>query len=203
MKVEQFDFNNKKLEQKLELNDSVWAVPLKKDLVAQMVYVFQSNKRLGLAHAKTRGDVSGGGKKPWKQKGTGRARSGSTRSPLWTKGGVTFVPNNRNWTKRINTKMKVLATKMVLSMKLADGSLRFVTVNDDAKLADYRALVAEKGRKLLISDNKQVFFAVRNVNEAEVVSPETMSAYDLLKAKDVVVDSAVVAKLEARLTNGK
>lgn len=203
MKVEQFNLKNKKLESKLDLNDAVWSVPFNADLVAQVLHVYQSNKRTGLAHAKTRAEVRGGGRKPWAQKGTGRARAGSIRSPLWKGGGVTFVPSHRNWSKRINSKMKGLASKMVLSKILADKDLKFVEINEKAELSDIRSLADGKVRILVVTDNKNVYFALRNVTKVEVVSAALVNSQDLVKAKEVVVDTTAVAKLEERLANGK
>lgn len=203
MKIEQFNLKNKKLESKVDLNDAVWSVPFNADLVAQVLHVYQSNRRTGLAHAKTRADVRGGGRKPWAQKGTGRARAGSIRSPLWKGGGVTFVPNNRNWSKRINSKMKVLASKMVLSKTLADKDLKFVEINEKTELSDIRSLADGKVRMLVVTDNKNVYFALRNVSKVEVVSTALVNSQDLVKAKEVVIDTATIAKLEERLIDGK
>lgn len=204
MKVEQYDLKNKVVDSKIELNDSVWSVKLNPDLIAQVSFVYQSNMRAGLSHAKTKGDVSGGGRKPWKQKGTGRARSGSTRSPLWKGGGVTFAPNDRNWSKRINAKMKISALKMMLSERLADKHVKFVVLDDGAKLSDYReAFVSEKSKVMVVTDNKELYFALRNLPKVEVVSPLTLNAYDVLKFNVMVFESSAVAKLEGRFTNEK
>jgi large subunit ribosomal protein L4 len=204
MKAEQYDLKNSKLEVKLDLNDSIWSVKLNPDLISQVSYVYQSNARVGLSHAKTKGDVSGGGRKPFKQKGTGRARAGSIRSPIWRGGGVTFAPNNVNWSKRINSKMKASALKMMLSERLADKHIKFVLVADDAKLADYRAaFIDEKGKLLVVTDNKEMYFALRNLTNVTVVSPSTINAYDVLKFASLVIDSTAVAKLEERFTDGK
>jgi large subunit ribosomal protein L4 len=203
MKFEKFDLKGKKMETKLTLNDVVWAAPMNEDLMSQALYVYQSNTRTGLAHAKNRADVRGGGRKPWAQKGTGRARAGSIRSPIWRGGGVTFVPNYRNWTKRLNGKMKRSATRIILSKKLADGNVKFVDIAEKVKLTEYRKLISEKGKYLVISDNKNVFFAVRNTEGTLVESSETVSLYDMLKATNVIIDVAAIAKLEERLSNVK
>jgi len=203
MKFEQFDLKGKKLESKLTLNDSVWAAPMNEDLLSQALYVYQNNTRTGLAHAKTRGDVRGGGRKPWAQKGTGRARAGSIRSSIWKGGGVTFVPNYRNWSKRLNTKMKRTATRIILSKKLADGNVKFVDITEKKKLAEYRVLINDHGKDLIVSDNKNVFFAVRNTEGTQVASSLTVSLFDLLKATNVTIDVSALAKLEERFTNVK
>jgi len=116
---------------KLKLSEEVFALPWNADLVHQVVVSMTSNQRDNIAHTKNRGDVRGGGKKPWRQKGTGRARHGSNRSPIWRGGGVTFGPTNeKNWSKKINKKMKVKALFTVLSQKLREGEILFV---DDFK----------------------------------------------------------------------
>jgi len=116
---------------KMELPAVVFGLDWNADLVHQVVVSMTSNQRDNIAHTKNRGDVRGGGKKPWRQKGTGRARHGSSRSPIWKGGGVTFGPTNeRNWSKKINKKMKVKALFTVLSQKLKDGEILFV---DDFK----------------------------------------------------------------------
>jgi large subunit ribosomal protein L4 len=203
MKFEKFDLKGKKMETKVTLNDVVWAAPMNEDLLSQALYVYQNNTRTGLAHAKNRADVRGGGRKPWAQKGTGRARAGSIRSPIWRGGGVTFVPNYRNWSKRLNTKMKRAATRIILSKRLADGNIKFVEVAEKVKLTEYRKLITEKGKHLVISDNKNVFFAIRNTEGAQVASSDTVSLYDILKSINIIVDVASIAKLEERLSNVK
>ncbi|MEA2112736.1 MAG: 50S ribosomal protein L4 [Patescibacteria group bacterium] len=112
---------------KVDLPEEIFGLPWNDDLVHQVVVSMSSNRRDNIAHTKNRGDVRGGGKKPWKQKGTGRARHGSNRSPLWRGGGVTFGPTSeRNWSKKINKKAKIKALFSVLSHKMKDGEILFV-----------------------------------------------------------------------------
>ena len=131
---------------KMKLPEEVFALPWNDDLVHQVAMSLASNRRDSIAHTKNRGDVSGGGKKPWRQKGTGRARHGSTRSPIWRGGGITFGPTNeRNWSKKINKKMKVKALFSVLSQKLKDGEILFV---DDLK---FDAPKTKEAKNVLVS----------------------------------------------------
>ena len=112
---------------KIQLPDEVFALPWNGDLVHQVIMSMASNRRNNIAHTKDRSEVRGGGKKPWRQKGTGRARHGSTRSPIWRGGGVTFGPTkDRNWTKKINKKMKVKALFTALSQKIRENEILFV-----------------------------------------------------------------------------
>ncbi len=126
METKIYDQKGKEVK-KIKLPEEVFALPWKDDLVHQVVISMASNRRDSIAHTKNRGDVRGGGKKPWRQKGTGRARHGSNRSPIWRGGGVTFGPTNeRNWSKKINRKMKIKALFTVLSQKMKDGEILFV-----------------------------------------------------------------------------
>lgn len=202
----------KKTEEKIEkksevkLNPSIWEVPFNADLVAQVIYVMRSNARQGNANAKRRSDVSGGGKKPWKQKGTGRARAGSIRSPLWVKGGVTFVPNFRNWARKINKKMRKLAVKVLLSERLRKGNLEFVNIASKEKMNDTRKQFEKtlKGKNdLVITMNENIGLALRNVQTVSVVKPDGLNAFNLAMAKNIVIDNEVVNVIEKNLTNEK
>jgi large subunit ribosomal protein L4 len=191
----------------VKLNPVIWDVAYNSDLVSQVLYVLRSNLRAGTAHAKTRGDVSGGGRKPWKQKGTGNARAGSTRSPIWVKGGVTFVPNGRNWSRKINVKMKRKAMKMELSERLRNDLIEFVSYT---KTADYGKLRELTGKAvdlnksvLVISDNNDLRLALRNMPKVSVISPRYMNLLDVVKARKVVVDNSVIKVLEEQLSNEK
>ena len=123
MKADMHDKTGKKMTKKADLSDVVWGAPPNEDLVAQAIYVYMHNQRKGTAHSKTRADVRGGGKKPWRQKGTGRARHGSIRSPLWVGGGVAFGPKSYKRTKRMPVKMQRSALRCVLSAHAAKGSV--------------------------------------------------------------------------------
>lgn len=195
----------KTVEKEVKLNPSVWEVPFNADLVAQVLNVYFSNERKGTANAKTRGDVSGGGRKPWRQKGTGRARQGSTRSPLWIKGGVSFVPNNRNWKQRINRKMKNKATCIMLSERLRNEELVF---SDIDKKKDFKGIRESfekelKSKTLVISSSEEVERALGNVKKLNVVKAEKVNSKNLANCKKVIVDNEIVKILEDRLTDGK
>lgn len=183
----------------IELNDSVWSVPFNGDLVAQCVYVYRSNQRSGDANAKTRSQVSGGGRKPWKQKGTGRARVGSIRSPLWVGGGVTFSPSERNWKKKIPKKMKTQALSIMLSKRLKDQEVKFVK---DLSSAERSELADVKGLTV-VTDNKEVYLKFRNMDNTQIVDPKDLNVYGVLAARNLIVDESAVAKLEERLSDGK
>ncbi|HRI06065.1 MAG TPA: 50S ribosomal protein L4 [Candidatus Dojkabacteria bacterium] len=189
----------------MDLNPAIWDVKLNPDLVAQVLYVQQSNARQGNAHAKSRADVSGGGRKPWRQKGTGRARHGSIRSPLWRKGGVTFVPNNRNWSKKVNKQMVKKAICMLLSERLKSGNLEFVNVETKGTKELRTTLTNQFGkvRGLVISNNTDVKMSLSNVQKVDFAVPSVFSVSNLIKAKKIIVDNAVVNIIEERLSNGK
>jgi large subunit ribosomal protein L4 len=160
-----------------------------------------SNERKGTSNAKTRGDVRGGGRKPWKQKGTGRARSGSTRSPLWVGGGVTFTPNDKNWSKKINKQMARKATCIMLSERLRKEVLNFVSMPKE----EIRKALEEKiGKKaLVITANVDVKRSLDNVENVVVITPEKVNTKHLVSARNILVDQDAVNILEERLTDGK
>jgi len=187
--------------QEVKLNPIVWEAPYNGDLVAQVLYVYMSNERKGTSNAKTRGDVRGGGRKPWKQKGTGRARSGSTRSPLWVGGGVTFTPNDKNWSKKINKQMARKATCIMLSERLRKEVLNFVTMPKE----EIRKALDEKiGKKaLIVTADVDVKRSLDNVENVTVITPEKVNTKHLVSARNILVDQDAVKILEERLTDGK
>lgn len=199
----------KKIETKtteIALNPSVWGVDFNADLIAQVLYVMRSNARHGNASAKRRSDVRGGGRKPWKQKGTGRARVGSNRSPLWNKGGVTFVPNFRNWARKINKKMRKLAVAVLLSERLRKGNLEFVNIESKDNMAQTRTMFMGmiKGiRNLVITSDEQIEQSLRNVVGVEVIKPENVNAFALALARNIIIDNQVVNVIEKNILNEK
>lgn len=199
----------KKIETKtteIALNPSIWGVEYNADLIAQVLYVMRSNARHGNASAKRRSDVRGGGRKPWKQKGTGRARVGSNRSPLWIKGGVTFVPNFRNWARKINKKMRKLAVAVLLSERLRKGNLEFVNIESKENMAQTRTMFMSmlKGiRNLVITSDEQIEQSLRNVVGVEVIKPENVNAFALALARNIIIDNQVVNVIEKNVLNEK
>ncbi len=184
----------------VELADALFAVAPDQHLIAEAARIQLSNARVGLAHTKTRGDVKGGGKKPWKQKGTGRARAGSTRSPLWRHGGVTFGPqSDRNWERKLNKKAKVKALAMALTDKVAEKHLYVVdeialsenkTKLVQAMLQEFGKSVGGMGKKQLLiasSGNKGVVRAARNLPHCTPISASTLNIVEVLKADDVLI----------------
>ena len=186
---------------KVSLPDNVFDVPMNKDLLYQVVTSQMSNKRQNIAHTKDRGEVRGGGKKPWKQKGTGRARHGSIRSPIWKGGGVTFGPRNeKNFKKKINKKMARKALFVVLSSKVKDQEL---TVIDSVKLENWKtkemAVVINKvselfpvkyGSLLLVIPEKlseTVERVTKNLPKVDVMEAKNLNALDVAALKNLLV----------------
>ena len=189
----------------IKRNPLVWDLPYNADLVAQVLYVYRSNERKSTANVKGRGEVSGGGKKPWKQKGTGRARAGSTRSTIWVGGGVAFGNvGDRNWNRKINKKMAKKATCVMLSENLRNKTLEFMkfSLNDVKKLRDEMKKNSSKSA-LVITDNVELGRKIRNIEKLDVVSSEKLNAKNIGKRKYIYVDNEVIEMLEKRLTNEK
>ncbi|HTH93528.1 MAG TPA: 50S ribosomal protein L4 [Candidatus Paceibacterota bacterium] len=203
-----------------DLPSKVFGLPWNADLVHQVVVGMQANKRAGTAHTKDRSDVSGGGKKPWKQKGTGRARHGSTRSPLWVGGGTTFGPrNDKDYSKKINKKMRVKALYTVLSQKVSDSSLLLVdelsfkamktkdaatTLSAFAGVKGFEKITSKKPTNALVvlpEHNEVVEKSFANLPGITVVTVNDLNALNAISfARMVMVDPAKsVAMLEAKM----
>ena len=186
----------------LELNDAVFGVEVNEHLVHLAVVAQLANKRQGTQKAKTRSEVSGGGRKPWRQKGTGHARQGSTRAPQWTGGGVVFAPTPRDYTIRLNKKEKSAALKSALSSRVQEN--KFIVVDelkmDEIKTKKFKAVLdnLKVGKALVIlNDNDQnVVLSARNIADVKTASVGTMNVYDILKYNTVVTTKAAVATIE-------
>ena len=184
----------------LELNDAVFGVEVNEHLVHMAVVRQLANKRQGTQKAKTRSEVSGGGRKPWRQKGTGHARQGSTRAPQWTGGGVVFAPIPRDYSFKMNKKERRIALKSALTTRVQENKL---VVLDELKLDAIKTkdmqnvlnnLKVEKA--MVVTDNENVIVSARNIPNVITASVGTMNVFDILKYNTVVLDKAAVAKVE-------
>lgn len=192
----------------LKVSDKVFGLVPNAALVHQAVRTQQANRRVAIAHTKMRGEVSGGGKKPWKQKGTGRARVGSTRSPIWIGGGITFGPrSDRNFTLRFPKKAKKRAMCMALSAKLVEGKLFALDQLDlpevkTKTLATVAKTLPASGELLLVIDKKSpnIELAAKNLESVWVSRPEALNIEDILKYRRVVMLEGAIAKIEELFT---
>ncbi len=202
MKVDVFNISAKKVGT-MELSDAVFAQEYNEPLVHQVVVAQMANKRQGNKSTLTRSEVRGGGIKPWRQKGTGRARQGSIRSPQWTGGGVVFAPKQRDFSQKINKKMKFAATISALSAKVADGD--FIVLDElklkEAKTKLMAAVLKNFGiesRVLLIvsESDETVLRASANIANLTVINADLVNVYDLAANAKCIVTKAAVEKLE-------
>ena len=186
----------------IELNDAVFGVEVNEHLVHMAVVQQLANNRQGTQKAKTRSEVSGGGRKPLRQKGTGHARQGSTRSPQWAGGGVVFAPVPRDYSFKLNKKEKRAALKSALTSKVQGSSLIVV---DELKFDEIKTknftnvmnnLKVEKGLVVIADNDINVVMSARNVADVDTTLVNTINVYDVMKAKTVVLTKAAVAKIE-------
>lgn len=192
-----------------ELPDALFAVEAKASVIHDVIVAQDANSREIHAHVKDRSQVSGGGKKPWKQKGTGRARHGSSRSPIWVGGGVAHGPNaNRNFTKKVNKKMKRTALAMLLSEKLASG--RFVAIQDFS-FPEAKTKYAAQMRKALPGAAKSALVvlakgedaarrSMQNLATTQTISARSLNPRDIAKYNAVIASKAAVAEMEETFT---
>ena len=187
---------------KIELSDAVFGVEVNEHLVHMAVVAQLANKRQGTQKAKTRSEVSGGGRKPWRQKGTGHARQGSTRAPQWTGGGVVFAPTPRDYTIRLNKKEKRLALKSVLTNCVNENKfivldeLKFDEIKTKKMQAVLYALNVSKALIVLNENDANVVKSARNIANVQTALTNTINVYDILKYNTVVVTKAAVATIE-------
>ena len=186
----------------IELNDAVFGVEVNEHLVHMAVVNQLANNRQGTQSAKTRSEVSGGGRKPWRQKGTGHARQGSTRAPQWTGGGIVFAPKPRDYSFKMNKKEKRIALLSALSSKVAESK---IVVLDEFKLDEIKTkkfaevmnnLKVSKALVVLEGENKNVVLSGRNIPTVKVSATNEINTYDVLKYETLVVTKAAVEKLE-------
>ena len=186
----------------MELSDEVFGVKINENLVHQAVLKQLAANRQGTQKAKTRSEVSGGGRKPWRQKGTGHARQGSTRSPQWTHGGVVFAPVPRDYTFKMNKKEKRIALKSALTSRVQDN--KFIVL-DELKLDEIKtkkfqevldALKVEKAIVILDSLDKTAILSARNIPDVITAQVNTINTYDIMKYSTVIATKAAVEKIE-------
>ncbi|GFI61652.1 50S ribosomal protein L4 [Clostridiales bacterium] len=186
----------------MELSDAIFGVEINEHVMHLAVVQYLANQRQGTQSAKTRAEVSGGGKKPFRQKGTGRARQGSIRAPQWKGGGVVFAPKPRDYSFKLNKKVKRLALKSALSVKASENK---IIVLDNLDLAEIKTKEMAKvldnikaGKALIVMEgsNEKAILSARNIPEVKTASVNTINTYDVLKYNTLVVTKEAVAKIE-------
>lgn len=187
---------------KLDLNDAVFGVEVNEHLVHMAVLQQLANNRQGTQKAKTRSEVRGGGRKPWRQKGTGHARQGSTRAPQWTGGGIVFAPTPRDYSFKINKKEKRAALKSALTSRVQENKLIVV---DELKLDEIKTkqfaqvmknLNVEKALVVINENDQNIVMSAKNIPTVKVAQTNTINVFDILKYSTVVVTKAAVATIE-------
>lgn len=200
-KANVYDFSGNQTGE-IELNEAIFGIEPNEAAVHAVVKNHLANCRQGTQSALTRAEVSGGGKKPWRQKGTGRARQGSTRSPQWTHGGVVFAPKPRSYRYTLNKKLKRLALKSVLSDKAQNGR---VFVIDSLEMDEIKTKkmvnllgAVEAGKSVVVTDgvNENVILSSRNIPGVVTTPADILNVYDIVNAKSLVVDKAALATIE-------
>lgn len=200
-KVSVLNMEGKQVDE-IELSDAVFGVEVNENLVHQAVLSQLANNRQGTQKAKTRSEVSGGGRKPWRQKGTGHARQGSTRSPQWTGGGVVFAPTPRDYSVKMNKKERRLALKSALTSRVQENKL---IVLDELKLDEVKTkamqnvlnnLNVSKAMVVLADNDANVVLSARNIPDVITALPNTINVYDVLKYNTVILTKASAAAIE-------
>ena len=202
LKTNVYDMSGK-LVGEIELSEAVFGITPNESVVHDVVKNHLANKRQGTQSALTRAEVSGGGRKPWRQKGTGRARQGSTRAPQWTHGGIVFAPKPRSYSYVLNKKVKRLAMKSALSAKAAAGEIIVIDSikMDSIKTKDFRAFltaVKADGKSLVVTPAKDeiIVKSARNIPGVVTSMANLINVYDILKAKYLVLDKEALAVIE-------
>ena len=201
-KVDVYDIKGKKVSD-IELNESIFGIEPNETIVHSVLVNYLANQRQGTQSTKTRAEVRGGGKKPWRQKGTGRARQGSIRAPQWIKGGIALGPKPRSYKYRVNKKERQLAIKSLLSSKVLEKEL---TVVDKLDLAEIKTKTMVKaladlkveGKTLILlpENNKNVQCSARNIEGVKTLTVNTINVFDLLKYNKLVITLDTVKKIE-------
>lgn len=201
-KVEVINVEGKKVKE-LTLNDNVFGIEPNMNVVHSVVLNYLANQRQGTQNTKTRAEVAGGGRKPWRQKGTGRARQGSIRAPQWIKGGIALGPKPRSYKYKINKKERALAVRSVLSAKLAENELVVVDqfgLNEikTAKFANILNNIKVEGKSLVVipENDVNVQKSARNIKGVKTTIVDTMTVYDILNAKNLVITENAIKKIE-------
>ena len=186
----------------IELNDAVFGVEVNEHLVHLAVVQYLANKRQGTQKAKTRAEVSGGGRKPWRQKGTGHARQGSTRAPQWTGGGIVFAPVPRDYSFKMNKKEKRIALKSALTTRVQEKKL---IVLDDLKFAEIKTknmqkvldnLKVDKALVVIADNDQNVVLSARNIADVKMAQTGTINVFDILKYNTLILTKAAAAAIE-------
>ena len=186
----------------IELNDAVFGVKINEHLVHQAVVLHLAKKRQGTQKAKTRGEVSGGGRKPWRQKGTGHARQGSIRAPQWTGGGMVFAPVPRDYSFKMNKKEKRLALKSALTSRVQEE--KFIVL-DELKLDEIKTkkmvqvlnnLNVSKALVVISENDENIVLSARNIPDVITLTSDSINTYDILKYNTVIATKDAVAKME-------
>ena len=201
-KVDVYDLKGKKVSD-IELAENVFGIELNENIVHSVLVNYLANQRQGTQSTKTRAEVSGGGKKPWRQKGTGRARQGSTRSPQWIKGGIELGPKPRSYKYTVNKKERRLAIKSILSSKVLEKEL---TVVDKLEIKEIKTKTMVKaltdlkveGKTLIVlpENNKNVYMSARNIEGVKAITANNINVFDLLKYTNLILPVDTVKKLE-------
>lgn len=201
-KVDVYDLKGKKVSD-IELAENVFGIEPNENIVHSVLVNYLANQRQGTQSTKTRAEVSGGGKKPWRQKGTGRARQGSTRSPQWIKGGIALGPKPRSYRYTVNKKERRLAIKSILSSKVLEKEL---TVVDKLEVKEIKTKTMAKaltdlkveGKTLIVlpENNKNVYMSARNMEGVKAITANNINVFDLLKYTNLILSVDTVKKLE-------
>ena len=209
MKIDVFDKNGKSVE-KIDLGKSLFGVTSSGEAVLQYLRVFNANQRQGTSSTKTRGEVSGGGKKPWKQKGTGRARVGSSRNPLWRKGGISHGPIPKDWSLKISKKVKKTVLISALSYKASAEKIRIL---DQLELKEKKTKLIKDILQNLKISNRTVFVygtlnenlskSAANIKGFHIVSADSVNAFDIISSDYLLFSKEGLLKLEKKLNENK